>query len=349
MLPLLLFLLSILVSNGFLLDNGHSTGNRGTQRDINALLTEERQSRQRLESHVAELYHELSMTKQMASNLTKEYQSLKKALQTDWKNMSGCNSAKLTDESNANQCCIETQYLINNVLTIQDNIDGLLTQSITDMEDTKCQISSSTWTTVFLVCANNGQSVIDSWNASSSISTTINGAVTSDASACRLKQVRSSLIDNWSKHNIDQVKVEVYKNGSVIAAFYFNGLGTNHINWFSKNNLLGTTYTDLTRSSTVNYFSIEGIEERHFYINEHFGGCPADEGWLLVRDVTGQVAPCHFDHLTKPPYFIVSPGNKKGRFESGQYILADAMEISVHTNTCKCPSPISKGTEQIVG
>ncbi|CAG2250628.1 unnamed protein product [Mytilus edulis] len=205
------------------------------------------------------------------------------------------------------------------------------------------------WTTVFLACANNGQSVIDSWNASSSISTTINGAVTSDASACRLKQVRSSLIDNWSKHNIDQVKVEVYKNGSVIAAFYFNGLGTNHINWFSKNNLLGTTYTDLTRSSTVNYFSIEGIEERHFYINEHFGGCPADEGWLLVRDVTGQVAPCHFDHLTKPPYFIVSPGNKKGRFESGQYILADAMEISVHTNTCKCPSPISKGTEQIVG
>lgn len=52
-------------------------------------------------------------------------------LLSDWKNMSGCNSAKLTDESNANQCCIETQYLINNVLTIQDNIDGLLTQSIT--------------------------------------------------------------------------------------------------------------------------------------------------------------------------------------------------------------------------
>ncbi|CAC5382006.1 unnamed protein product [Mytilus coruscus] len=349
MLQLFLFLLSILQSNGFLLDNGHSTGNRGTQRDINALLTEERQSRQRLESYVSELYHELSMTKQMASNLTKEYQSLKKALQTDWRNMSGCNSAKLTDESNADQCCIETQYLINNVLTIQDNIYGLLSQAITDMEDTKCKISSSTWTAVFLACANNGQSVINSWNASSSTSTTINGAVTSDASACRLKQVRSSLIDNWSKHNIDQVKVEIYKNGSVIAAFYFNGLGTNHFNWFSKENLLGTTYTDLTRSSTVNYFSIEGIEERHFYINEHFGGCPADEGWLLVRDVTGQVAPCHFDHLTKPPYFIVSPGNKKGRFESGQYILADTIEISVHTNTCKCPSPISVGTEQIIG
>lgn len=74
------FVVYITSIHGFLLNNAH--GNRRQQTDISTLLTKERQSRQQLEQYVNKLYEELTTTKELASNLTREYGKLKQLFTT---------------------------------------------------------------------------------------------------------------------------------------------------------------------------------------------------------------------------------------------------------------------------
>ena len=68
----------------------------------------------------------------------------------------------------------------------------------------------------------------------------------------------------------------------------FNAKGSDKLNWFSLSRLSQSSWFDL-RSQPKNYFSIAGepTHGRRFFINRNYGGCQADNGWMMV--VTGHI------------------------------------------------------------
>ena len=61
----------------------------------------------------------------------------------------------------------------------------------------------------------------------------------------------------------------LYKQESEVLSLVFNATGSNSQNWFSKNRLIQSPWTDL-ESEQQNYFSLIGdlSSERSFYINK---------------------------------------------------------------------------------
>ncbi|XP_076116743.1 uncharacterized protein LOC143084216 [Mytilus galloprovincialis] len=79
------------------------------------------------------------------------------------------------------------------------------------------------------------------------------------------------------------VRLAIHKNGTEVAYFLFDGKESNKTDWFLKERLQNSSYTDLQNSTSnvpTNVFSIYGS----FYINSVWGGCPTDAGWLMVLD-----------------------------------------------------------------
>jgi hypothetical protein len=54
------------------------------------------------------------------------------------------------------------------------------------------------------------------------------------------------------------VKLELIKGGDVVKVFVFDGTGSTNMNWFDKQRLVKSSYSDLSKSSTTNFFSIIG-------------------------------------------------------------------------------------------
>lgn len=52
------------------------------------------------------------------------------------------------------------------------------------------------------------------------------------------------------------------------------------------------------------------ISYRHsgktFFINKLYGGCPADEGWLMIEEDDSH--PCSYDKQPSYPAFVYAPG-----------------------------------------
>ncbi|KAK7477234.1 hypothetical protein BaRGS_00031545, partial [Batillaria attramentaria] len=102
------------------------------------------------------------------------------------------------------------------------------------------------------------------------------------------------------------VRLSVYEHGREMAYVEFNGRGSNYMNWFSRDRIISSSWTDL-RTQPQNYFSIEGDVrpslERQFFINRNYGGCPNDSGWLVVLDMPD---PCSWGSNTDSPVILYS-------------------------------------------
>nr|KAG5688311.1 hypothetical protein BaRGS_009943 [Batillaria attramentaria] len=104
------------------------------------------------------------------------------------------------------------------------------------------------------------------------------------------RHYRSSLLDVWPSTVIDKVRVSWYKEGEEQAYIEFDGKDSTYLNWFSKDKVVNSSFTDLS-SEPQNYFSI-------------MGGCPNDEGWSVVLD---KADPCDWGNSTEPyPIFLFS-------------------------------------------
>tara|TARA_Y100000780_G_C13680005_1_gene415666 strand:- start:846 stop:1601 length:756 start_codon:yes stop_codon:yes gene_type:complete len=107
---------------------------------------------------------------------------------------------------------------------------------------------------------------------------------------------RSSLIDtNWN--DVTAVRVSMYLNGSETAYLEFDATGTTSTDFFSENNLIGSSNSGLLSETQFNYFSIEGHEDtginRNWFINSSYNGCPNDFGYFAVTDGAG---PCSWEN-----------------------------------------------------
>ena len=79
---------------------------------------------------------------------------------------------------------------------------------------------------------------------------------------------------------IAQVVVVLYKGGAEVVRMVFDGHLSRKNSWFTKQRLAFSPYTDLKTSST-NYFGIQGHKTREWFINKNYGGCGKDAGWLV--------------------------------------------------------------------
>lgn len=93
---------------------------------------------------------------------------------------------------------------------------------------------------------------------------------------------KNSIVDtDWA--NVSSVRVAMYRGGTEQAFIQFSP-GTSKADFFSAANVTASTYTDLGDGG--NHFSIAGESsiDRHWYINNNYGGCPSDVGQWVVLD-----------------------------------------------------------------
>ena len=75
----------------------------------------------------------------------------------------------------------------------------------------------------------------------------------------------------------------LYNNESKteILSLVFNATKSSKLNWFSRDRLTHSPWTDLY-NETLSGFSVGGSRDRNFYIFKSRGGCSQDFGWLVV-------------------------------------------------------------------
>jgi hypothetical protein len=95
------------------------------------------------------------------------------------------------------------------------------------------------------------------------------------------------------------VKIELIKGGNVVKVFLFDGTGSTNMNWFDKQRLVKSSFCDLSKSSTTNFFSIIGYANFFLFLTStdpkgHVGYCHhfASVDVIVVRRKL-----LHFDYL----------------------------------------------------
>lgn len=80
-----------------------------------------------------------------------------------------------------------------------------------------------------------------------------------------------------------QARVALYNNDSKaeILSLWFNATNSSNLNWFSRDRMTHSPWTDLYTEPLLN-FGLRGCCSRTFYIVKSHGGCPQDYGWLVV-------------------------------------------------------------------
>ncbi|XP_021343092.1 uncharacterized protein LOC110443282 [Mizuhopecten yessoensis] len=189
---------------------------------------------------------------------------------------------------------------------------------------------SSDWMLMARFGSGNGEATYDTWleNGRDDNKNTLtpNECKDTNTSSVCTRHFRSGLIDDWITLNPTEAKFSLYRAGIEVVYATFNASDTDSTSWFAKERLLSTSFTDLNRTSTSNYFSVFGSgESRRFYINRSYGGCINDHGWVQTIDRKG---PCFYDDAVAFPKFIYSPNNLTG-WTGTDSLVADVLAIFV--------------------
>ncbi|XP_038066531.1 uncharacterized protein LOC119736586 [Patiria miniata] len=170
-----------------------------------------------------------------------------------------------------------------------------------DMQDPK-------WRLVFKGVAGTGVRLHDMW-------TSMNWTSSYEASGHRRN---NSLYQAWrnGQLNVRRVKLSLSNSAGVRAELIFNGTGSDIKSWFTQTRLISSPWDDLKSAELTGHegsgriFSIDGdVREqnlqRRFFINNHYGGCEGDKGWLVVTE-SDATANCPWETETAAhPYSII--------------------------------------------
>ncbi|XP_014785385.1 uncharacterized protein LOC106880085 [Octopus bimaculoides] len=135
---------------------------------------------------------------------------------------------------------------------------------------------------------------------------------------------RHTILDFWDHLSVDEVKLVIYKNKTAVVNMVFNGRNTNLRNWFSREKLKSSPWSDLPAAG-VNLFAMNRFHQRrNFYISSLHNGCEADKGWLYVLEI----AHCEFEKRIPLPVIIYSGDNSRIRWNNN-FEKADSMAIFI--------------------
>ncbi|XP_071785298.1 uncharacterized protein [Asterias amurensis] len=170
---------------------------------------------------------------------------------------------------------------------------------IADNEPSRREDQGLEWQLVFKGVAGTGIKLYNLWT------NTILDSDPENSGNCR----NETLYNAWENGqlNIKQVKLSLYDQTGVQVEVIFNGKDSDISNWFDKERLVSSPWSDLTTTSHTNYFSIDGHAEsglmRRFFINMNYGGCGVDRGWLVVLDSKDH---CQWGHFSSYPTILYS-------------------------------------------
>ena len=85
----------------------------------------------------------------------------------------------------------------------------------------------------------------------------------------------------------------LYKEGAEVRFLKFNATGMGSINWFSQEQLINSSWTDLkTFKATKWRFVISGDRvNRSFEISKPYNDCHDDGGWLVITSTSSDGCP----------------------------------------------------------
>ncbi|KAH3750350.1 hypothetical protein DPMN_184871 [Dreissena polymorpha] len=164
------------------------------------------------------------------------------------------------------------------------------------------------WTLVFRATPGIGIDVKDAWTTGNDV-TSDDVTCTELATSSCSKHYRHPLVFNWKNMDINEVKVAFYK-GDTEKYIVFDGKGSNITSWFQKEKILASSWSTIT-TKTYQYFSVEGEDQRQFFIINSYNGCVNDRIFMVV--VAGQGRHfCTYDSHTTYPQFLFSTGDDYG-------------------------------------
>lgn len=192
--------------------------------------------------------------------------------------------------------------------------------------------------------AASGTTVIDpylDWTGTGGINEGVAGATSLTNNGVDYKD---SWVDtNWG--DVTSVRVSMYTSAVEVAYMEFSAAGTTKEDFFSIANLTSSTWTDVATEQR-NFFSIAGspINDRHWYVNRNWGGCPNDRGWMMVLD--GRANPsyaCAFednrtDTGSTTRGFLYADAMTEQNFTSGSIGVADVFAVTVTTAPVPVPA-----------
>ncbi|XP_070567271.1 uncharacterized protein [Ptychodera flava] len=140
---------------------------------------------------------------------------------------------------------------------------------------------------------------------------------------------KSYLMDHWEALGVSEVKIAMFREGVEKVSMVFNGIGSTKMDWFTRERLKSSPWQDLMDSfpqQGINYFSISGHANlnRRFFVNNHYGGCPEDFGWMVVVD-DGNTA-CPWSTVSEKLFFMYSPHSNKVNWDEGKWKQTDKTE-----------------------
>ncbi|XP_038067109.1 uncharacterized protein LOC119737089 [Patiria miniata] len=192
------------------------------------------------------------------------------------------------------------------------------------------------WRLVFKGVAGTGVKLHDMW-------TTMNWTSSYEASGHRRD---NCLYQAWrnGQLNVRRVKLSLSNSMEVRAELIFNGAGSDIKSWFTQTRLISSPWDDLKSApftgGSGQFFSVDGHieEDRRFYINNNYGGCGVDKGWLLVTE-SASLVHCPWETETEAhpyPIILYSTTNQKVtwndlRSNAGPVVRADSLTIHIDT------------------
>ncbi|XP_069104622.1 uncharacterized protein [Argopecten irradians] len=184
------------------------------------------------------------------------------------------------------------------------------------------------WELVFRAKANNSLSPYNTWMGTSSAPTPVQDG-------CRLMTgtftcnsiYRSDVLDSWQSQSISEVKLEMYRHGKRVVRTHFNGTGSTFTDWFGIDRLIDSGWSTLNENRTFNYFQLLGSDSRRFFINQNYGGCSNDAGWMVVIDVDNGYRVCDWDSMVNRPVFKYAPGENATRWIEYAHEEADVLAV----------------------
>ncbi|CAL1535287.1 unnamed protein product [Lymnaea stagnalis] len=191
------------------------------------------------------------------------------------------------------------------------------------------------WTLAFRGTANTNKSVYYAYTTKQASDLSVEPGCKQVTSAlpCTNHYRNDQVLDNWA--NINEVAFIVYKNNIEVRRVVFDGKGTTNLNWFSRDRIKTSSWTDL-KTESANYFSIDGYLNnfektycnRRFFINHVFDSCPGDSGWFVAIDDKTLVC-CPWEAYPAFPVFKYSRGDRYTNWSNGDFDVADVIAVFV--------------------
>jgi len=153
------------------------------------------------------------------------------------------------------------------------------------------------WTLVYKASAGVAVSATGVWNTGSVRNENQGNFVNTGKNADHyLNRLATSKYWNANGVTFKEARVAVYTAGVEKAFVQFTNLAQDRANWYAKANIKKTTWIDLV-GAAPNFFSITGDSgaQRGWFINNNYGGCPVDAGWLKVGEPPA--GPCGWDNM----------------------------------------------------